>query len=102
MSVGLAGHVFDMINRMKNNRALLKEQKIKYNKVKEAHQKITSHFPEFKDRSKLNEKELEALKRKIRFEVIKDEHRAIIFTIIISFILVVSAVFYVVGKYNLF
>ena len=48
-----AGHVFDMINRLRDNRQLRQEQHLKYVKAKEAYQKINLHCPEFYDRIKI-------------------------------------------------
>lgn len=96
------GHAFDLNNIIKNNRSLKKGAHIKYEKVKAAYHKINARYPDFVDRKKLSESELQQLKRKIRVELIKDDKRIIMLTITISIFILCSVLFYLGYRYQFF
>lgn len=90
-----AGHVLDMINRFNDNRNLKLEHRIKYTKLKKAYQKVHHLYPEFRDRSKLKPKELKKLKSKIRYEILRENRRAlfIIMTFVVALVVIIYFAF---------
>ncbi|NJK87912.1 MAG: hypothetical protein HC906_20060 [Bacteroidales bacterium] len=69
-----AGHILDMIIRMRNNEALRKMVKSRYKDLKEAYNKHKAHHIEFIDRPRPSDEELMKIKLKIR-NSIKRERR---------------------------
>ncbi len=88
-----AGHVMDMNNRLKQNRALKLERKSRYQKVKDAHLKVSSKGKySLLDKTTLTEEELYNLKLSLRKDIIKQQKRGTIFTIVFSGIVVIAVV----------
>lgn len=70
MSFG--GHVFDMINRAKQNEAARKKRRERYNKVKDVHSincKYENNLPPKRD--KLTREELDQIKKEIKIKLKK-------------------------------
>ena len=89
MSFG--GHVFDMLNRIKQNNALKGNRRKKF-KGGNDYSKTKNIKTEF-DLPKLSEEELSSLKNKIKKEVLDEKRKQlfyIILSIIITFILISS------------
>ena len=89
-----AGHVLDMINRIKDNEALRKAKRSRYKKLRNAYATATVRKgPVNKPETKLSKKELEAIKEKIRNDLKRERRRAwsltITFTLIITMLVVV-------------
>jgi hypothetical protein len=70
-----AGHVLDMIARIKKNRDLKQKTVNRYSIVKDAYKKHSSSHRTFHDRNKLSSRELNELRTKIRTEIVKDQKR---------------------------
>ena len=83
-----AGHVWDAIKRMENNRALKKLRRSRYNEMKEAVSKVDAKYHEFKDRSKLNDQELKFLKDKIKKRIILQKQKTVLFSSLVSIIII--------------
>ncbi len=92
-----AGHVLDMIARIKNNRALKEQNLNKYRKIKAAYEKHADHHISFHDKNKLSEQESRKLLTTIRETIIQEQKKQLIKTIalIIFLILTISAGFYI-------
>ena len=77
-----AGHAFDAIKRLEYNRSLIQMHRARYNELKEAVSKIKSKHPhKFIDRNQLPDKELKALKKKIKNQIIIGRRKSIIFSL---------------------
>ncbi|MFO8067463.1 MAG: hypothetical protein R6U11_07770 [Bacteroidales bacterium] len=88
--MSFAGHVADMINRVRYNESLKKGIRSRYSRIKkEYYDKLhCSEFRSFKDKT-LSADELKSLQIKIRKEIIKERKKQ---NIISSFLLVVSLI----------
>jgi hypothetical protein len=96
-----AGHIFDMINRIKSNNAALSGYKRKYEKFKYYKPKLKNAFSEKNQNHKeLTEEEKETIRKRIRAELKAEKTRAIINTILVVFILFASTLtlVYIVWK----
>ena len=95
MSYG-AGHIMDMINRMKQNREQRPSQRRKFRKNHDS-TLINSHKETQKPHLKtIPEKELIAIKQQIREKLKKENRKSIIFTltIVVLFILFFILIIY--------
>ncbi len=92
-----AGHVLDMIARMKNNRALREANLSKYKKINTAYQKHTEDHCIFYDKNKLSDIESIQLRNSIKHRIIKEQRNQLLkTTILIVFIIIITTVgFYV-------
>ena len=81
MSFG--GHVIDMINRDRANRALKNLRKERYQKIKEAYATKVSHTKE----------ELEKIKQEIREEIRNNQRTAFIKTIGVTITIIVILIY---------
>jgi hypothetical protein len=88
-----AGHVLDMIARIKKNRDLREKTVSRYRTVKEAYEKHSSSHHIFHDRNKLSKHEMKELRTKIRTEIIKDRKRNFIKFMILMFLLTLVLTF---------
>ena len=78
-----AGHIFEMINRIKQNEALKKDRRNMRDKIREAYlQEIKNHHP-INDTHKLPPAELAELKRKIKLKIIKERRRRTTMSVIL-------------------
>ncbi len=77
-----AGHVLDMINRIKQNRLLKEAKRARYAKVKGANSKNSANHVATVDKNHLPAAELNLLKQKIRRGILKDRRRAIVITML--------------------
>ncbi|MCW3786134.1 hypothetical protein [Plebeiibacterium sediminum] len=95
-----AGHVLDMIARMKNNRALKEQNLSKYQKIENAYQKHKNIHRAFYDKNKLSEKEIQILKNDIKQRMVTDQRNRLIKTVLlISVISIVTTIgFYIFLK----
>ena len=84
-----AGHVLDMINRSKQNRALIKSRQEKFNRIKEKYFKELSHHVDFKDKSDLSPDELIRIKQKIKSKIKKNEIKRVMLTITMTIIVII-------------
>ncbi len=92
-----AGHVLDMIARVKNNRALKEQNLSKYRKIKAAYEKQSDHHISFRDKNKLPEQESKNLRNSIRERLKQEQKKQLTKTIslIIILALAISAGFYI-------
>lgn len=96
------GHAFDLNNTIKNNLSLRKASHNKFSKVKKAYNKIIVKYPEHKKKEKLSGKDIEQLKRKIRFEIIKEDRISIAITLILSFFILTLSLIYLHNRFDIF
>ncbi len=94
--MSFAGHVIDMINRMKANQALAKPHRANYRKVREAYisalnKKTALQF----NTRELSNSELKNIKERIREEIKSERRKELIFfysmTVLIFFVLLMLA-----------
>ena len=92
-----AGHVLDMIARMKANRALKEQNLNKYKNIEDAYHKHENKHRAFTDKNKLPEKELQLLKKDIKRRMLADQrNRLIKIVLLISGISVLTIIgFYI-------
>ncbi len=85
-----AGHVLDMIARVKNNRALKEQNLSKYRKIKAAYEKQSDHHISFRDKNKLPEQESRKLRNSIREKLKQEQKKQLTKTIALISILVLT------------
>jgi len=90
-----AGHVLDMISRIKQNRSLKEARKKRYAKVKEAYQKHLVKHIVAKDKNHLSEAEFELFKRKLKRKFRNERIRATSLTTITTVLIIGLALFYI-------
>ena len=100
MSFG--GHVQDMNNRIKENEALKKSRRKRFNKLKEIYSKETGGFIAENNltKQKLSKKELQIIKNMIRFKLEAERRKRISLTVFSVIILSIS-LFLLLKQYNL-
>ena len=86
--MSFAGHVLDMISRMKQNQALKTNRRSRYNKVKEAYLNELGGFNDKNNLTKLNlsKEELLAIKNRIKARLKAERKRSLILTIVFVFL----------------
>jgi len=85
-----AGHVFDMINRLKENAAPGKLRRERYRKLKQDFNNITKHKNnEFSDGKHLTTQEIELIKTNIRKELKNERKKETIKAIIVTTLIVI-------------
>ncbi|WP_027418219.1 hypothetical protein [Crocinitomix catalasitica] len=87
---GGAGHIMDMINRMKQNRSAKTSNRQKFEPNSNNSSAIPNHRTEFK---KVPHEELVAIKRKIHKELKRDKQKQLYLSIIV--LLLILVVFYI-------
>jgi len=83
-----SGHALEAIRRLQDNRMLKQEQRSKYEQMRTAVSKVKSKYHNFTDKNNLSEKELLKLKRKIRIQIIKQKQKTILFSSLLSIIII--------------
>ena len=79
-----AGHILDMIIRMKNNRALNEGRKLRHARIRKAYEKQIRKRKIYLKKNKLSDEEFKVLKQKIRNKIRVERIRKIIFTSIFT------------------
>ena len=93
-----AGHVLDMINRIKQNISLKEAKKARYAKVKGIYHKHLSKHMAAVDKNHLPDAELNLLKQKIRRKIKNDRVKATIITVLVL-VLVTGIVLFSIYQY---
>ncbi len=86
-----AGHVFDMINRFKQNRSMLKSKKQK--ELYKENFISSSNTHKFKNNKQLSEQKRKEIIQRIQVENIKERKKKLL-SLIISFIIIVLLLYY--------
>jgi hypothetical protein len=100
----LAGHISDMISRIKANEAVRKSRREKNNKLRKKYIKAceNENYHQFVDK-KIPKRELEIIKAKIRREIKNERQKEIVETISLTALVVIGIVFFVIyllGKFK--
>ena len=94
-----AGHVLDMINRSKQNRALLKGRQERFEKIKEKYFKELSYHVDFQDRCKLSSEELIQIKQKIKKKIKHSEIKRISISVTITTLIIAAIIWFFYTKF---
>ncbi len=98
--MSFAGHVIDMIARIKYNESLKKSRREHYARIKEAYAKgIRNKEPHLLKEKEITKEELENIKRQIRVKIKRERLRNIVTSI--SFTIVVILISFIAIRYVL-
>jgi len=82
-----SGHALESINRLKNNRSLIKIHRARYSDLKKAVSNIHAKYHVFVDRSKLTELELKRYKQKVKQKIVRDRQKTFVISIFITILI---------------
>lgn len=87
--MSFAGHVLDMISRMKQNEALKSSRRNRYKKVKEVYLEEIGKYPGTNNltRQNISKEDLRALKNRIKLKLKRERRKNMILTSIIVFLI---------------
>jgi ABC-type multidrug transport system fused ATPase/permease subunit len=85
-TMSFAGHVFDMINRIKVNRVTAKSNSQRFKHVREAYRIVYAGTAPRNNISKLKKEQLELIKRQIRAELKRERQNVILMAILAAII----------------
>lgn len=92
--MGSAGHADNSIGNYNNNRNLLRGNKTRYSKVKEAYLHIKAQYAPMEHKN-FSSKELILIKQKIRTQIILERKKKIVLSVILSIPIILSAFFFI-------
>lgn len=80
-----AGHVADMISRIKYNESIRRSRRVKYGELRESYlDKLWHYNSEEGGDKKLSQNEMNAIKAQIRKEIKTQRRRQVVFSVIVS------------------
>lgn len=87
-----AGHVFDMINRIKQNRDLIMSRREKIANLRERYLELTPYEKRDFYEKKIPREELKRIKADFRKKIIKERRRGIFLSILFTSIVIIAVI----------
>lgn len=96
--MSFAGHVLDMISRMKQNQALKNNKRNRYNKLKELYLENTIEVQNNLTKQRVSDDELKLIKDRIRKQLGKEQKRKVTYSVILTFVIFSALAIYLYSK----